>query len=87
MGVEAAGVRVVPRLDEDLQLVADLMAVSGMSSAVAPVAPVEIAIFISVMKVDAYYVPRSCILVLFKHVYDSVLGGTCALVGVTGVVM
>ena len=39
MGVEAAGVRVVPRLDEGVQLVADLMAVSGMSSAVAPVAP------------------------------------------------
>ena len=36
------------------------------------------------MKVDAYYVPRSCLLVLIKHVYESVCGGTCALDGVTG---
>ena len=37
------------------------------------------------MKVDAYYVPHSCLLVLIKHVYESVCGGTCVLVGVTGV--
>ena len=37
------------------------------------------------MKVDAYYVPRSCALVLIKHVYESVCGVMCALVGVTGV--
>ena len=37
------------------------------------------------MKVDAYYVPRSCVLVLIKHVYESVCGVMCALVGVTGV--
>ena len=37
------------------------------------------------MKVDAYYVPRSYLLVLIKHVYESVCGGTCALDGVTGV--
>ena len=42
--------------------------------------------FVSVMKVDAYYVPRSYILVMMKHVYESVCGGTCALVGVTGLV-
>jgi hypothetical protein len=34
--------------------------------------------------VDAYYVPCSCLLVIIKHVYESVGGGTCALVGVTG---
>jgi hypothetical protein len=34
--------------------------------------------------VDAYYVPRSYLLVLIKHVYESACGGTCALVGVTG---
>jgi hypothetical protein len=34
--------------------------------------------------VDAYYVPRSCLLVMIKHVYESACGGTCALVGVTG---
>ena len=45
----------------------------------------EIAMFVSVMSIDAYYVPRSCLLVLIKHVYESVCGGTCALVGVTGV--
>ena len=38
------------------------------------------------MKVDAYYVPRSYILVMIKQVYECVCGGTCALVGVTGVV-
>ena len=38
--------------------------------------------FVSVMKVDAYYVPRSCLLVLIKLVYESMCGGTCALVGV-----
>ena len=42
--------------------------------------------YISVMKLDAYYVHRSYILVMIKHVYESVCGGTCALVGVTGVV-
>jgi hypothetical protein len=26
---------------------------------------------------------RSCLLVMIKHVYESVCGGTCALVGVT----
>ena len=36
------------------------------------------------MKVDAYYVPHSCLLVLIKLVYESMCGGTCALVGVTG---
>ena len=36
------------------------------------------------MKVDAYYVLRSYNLVMIKHVYESVCGGTCALVGVTG---
>ena len=41
--------------------------------------------FISVMKVDAFYVPHSYILVMIKHVYESVCGGTCALVVVTGV--
>ena len=40
--------------------------------------------FVSVMSIDAYYGPRSCLLVLIKHVYESVCGGTCALVGVTG---
>jgi hypothetical protein len=35
---------------------------------------------------DAYYVPCSCLLVMIKHVYESVRGGTCALVGVTGVI-
>ena len=33
--------------------------------------------FVSVMKVDEYYVPCSCLLVLIKHVYESVYGGTC----------
>ena len=37
------------------------------------------------MKIDAYYVTRSCPLVIIKHVYERVCGGTCALVGVTGV--
>jgi hypothetical protein len=37
--------------------------------------------------VDAYYVPRSCLLVIIKHIYESVCGGTCALVGVTGVII
>jgi hypothetical protein len=36
--------------------------------------------------VDVYYVPRSYLLVMIKHVYESVCGGTCALVGVTGVI-
>ena len=44
----------------------------------------EIALFVSVMNIDAYYVPRSYLLVMIKHVYESVCGGTCALVGVTG---
>jgi hypothetical protein len=44
----------------------------------------EIAMFVSVMSIDAYYVPRSRLLVLIKHVYESVCGRTCALVGVTG---
>ena len=47
---------------------------------------VEIVMFVSVMKVDAYYVPQSYILVLIEHVYESVCGAPCALVGVTGVV-
>jgi hypothetical protein len=34
--------------------------------------------------IDVYHVPRSCLLVMIKHVYESVCGGTCALVGVTG---
>ena len=38
--------------------------------------------FVLVMKVDAYYVPRSCLFVLIKLVYESMCGGTCALVGV-----
>ena len=29
-------------------------------------------VFVSVMKVDAYYVPRSYLLVMIKHVYESV---------------
>ena len=37
------------------------------------------------MKVDAYYVPHSFLIVLIKHVYESVCGGTCVLVGVMGV--
>ena len=44
----------------------------------------EIAMFVSVMSIDAYYVPRSCLLVMIKHVHESVCGETCALVGVTG---
>ena len=44
----------------------------------------EIAIFVSVMSIDAYYVPRSYTLVMIKHVYESVCGVMCALVGVTG---
>ena len=44
----------------------------------------EIAMLVSVMSIDAYYVPRSCLLVLIKHVYERVCGETCALVGVTG---
>jgi len=44
----------------------------------------EIAMFVSVMSIDAYYVPRSCLLVMIKHVYESVCGVMCALVGVTG---
>ena len=38
MDVEAAGVLVIPRLDEDVQQVAELTVGSGMSSAAAPVA-------------------------------------------------
>ena len=37
------------------------------------------------MKIDVYYVPCSCLLVLIKHVYESMCAGTCVLVGVTGV--
>ena len=44
----------------------------------------EIAMFVSVMSIDAYYVPRSCLLVMIKHVYEGVCGVMCALVGVTG---
>ena len=44
----------------------------------------EIAMFVSVMSIDAYYVPRSCLLVMIKLVYESVCGVMCALVGVTG---
>ena len=42
--------------------------------------------FVSVMNIDAYYVPRSYLLVMIKHVYEGVCGVMCALVGVTGVV-
>ena len=38
--------------------------------------------FVSVMKVDAYYVPHSCLLVLIKLVYESMCGGMCVFVGV-----
>ena len=38
MDVEAAGILVIPRLDEDVQQVVELTAGSGMSSAEAPVA-------------------------------------------------
>ena len=41
----------------------------------------EIAMFVSVMNIDAY---NTCLLVLIKLVYESMCGGTCALVGVTG---
>ena len=44
----------------------------------------EIAMFVSVMSIDAYYVPRSCLLVMIKHVYESVCGVICALVEVMG---
>jgi hypothetical protein len=37
--------------------------------------------------VDVYYVPRSCLLVMIKHVYESMCVGICALVGVTGVII
>ena len=40
--------------------------------------------FVSVMSIDAYYVPRSYLLVMIKHVYEGVCGVMCALVGVTG---
>jgi hypothetical protein len=33
-----------------------------------------------------YYVPRSCLLDLIKHVYEGMWGGMCVLVGVTGVI-
>ena len=46
----------------------------------------EIAMFVSVMNIDAYHVPRSYSLVMIKHVYEGVCGVTCALVAVTGVV-
>ena len=39
--------------------------------------------FVSVMKVDAYYVPHFCLLILIKFVYEIMCGGTCTLVGVT----
>ena len=44
----------------------------------------EIAMLVSVMNIDAYYVPRSYSLVMIKHVYESVCGVMCALVGVNG---
>ena len=44
----------------------------------------EIAMLVSVMSIDAYYVHRSFILVMIKHVYGGVCGVMCALVGVTG---
>ena len=44
----------------------------------------EIAMFVLVMSIDAYYVPRSYIFVMIKHVYEDVCGVMCALVGVTG---
>ena len=40
---------------------------------------VEIAMLVSVMKVDAYYVLRSYILVMIKHVYESVCSPNCVL--------
>ena len=40
--------------------------------------------FVSVMNIDAYYVPHSYLLVMIKHVYDSVCGVMCELVGVLG---
>ena len=40
--------------------------------------------FVLVMNIDAYYVPRSYLFVMIKHVYESVCGVMCALVGVTG---
>ena len=40
--------------------------------------------FVLVMSIDAYYVSRSCLLVMIKHVYESVCGVMGALVGVTG---
>ena len=43
----------------------------------------EIAMFVSVMNIDADYVPRSYSLVMIKHVYESVCGVMCALVGIT----
>ena len=44
----------------------------------------EIVMFVLVMSIDAYYVPRSYSLVMIKHVYEGVCGVMCALVGVTG---
>jgi hypothetical protein len=32
--------------------------------------------------IDAYHIPHSCLLVMIKHVYKSVCGGTCVLVRV-----
>ena len=40
--------------------------------------------FVSVMNINAYYVARSYLLVMIKHVYEGVCGVMCALVGVTG---
>ena len=37
------------------------------------------------MKVNAYYLPLSCLIVMITHVYESMCGGTRALVGVMGV--
>ena len=37
----------------------------------------EIAMFVSVMSIDAYYVPRSYLLVMIKHVYEGVWGDVC----------
>ena len=40
--------------------------------------------FDSGISIDAYYVPRSYLLVMIKHVYEGVCGVMCALVGATG---
>jgi hypothetical protein len=39
------------------------------------------------MSTCVYYVPHSYLLFMIKHAYESVCGGMCALVGVTGVII